>query len=98
MTSLGHHHLSMRKRIYKKLEPYPSPNALTRFMDRAMYVIALIGPLATLPQVFQIFETQDVEGLSALTWGIWTLLSCFWVVYGLIHRETPIVLSNAIYI
>ena len=96
--NIGQHHLNVRKRVSKKLEPYPSPDALKRLLDKSMLFIALAGPLATLPQIYQIFLTQDVKGLSALTWSVWTLLSGVWLVYGIVHRELPIVASNAIYI
>ena len=94
----GHHHLSLRKRIHERLEPYPHPDAFKRFLDKIMMGVALIGPLATLPQVYQVFMTQDTKGLSLVTWTVWVLLSCVWLVYGLLHKEMPIVLSNLIYI
>jgi MtN3 and saliva related transmembrane protein len=92
----GHHHFSLRERIYKKLEPYPNPDTLKRFLDRVMPYIAPIGPLATLPQVYQVFLTQDTNGFSATTWITWTILSVVWLFYGLLHKEMPIVISNAI--
>ncbi len=94
----GHHHLSLRKRMHERLEPYPHPDAFKRFLDKIMMGVALIGPLATLPQVYQVFMTQDTKGLSLVTWTVWVLLSCVWLVYGLLHKEMPIVLSNLIYI
>ena len=94
----GHHHLSLRKRMHERLEPYPHPDAFKRFLDKIMMGVALIGPLATLPQVYQVFMTQDTKGLALVTWTVWVLLSCVWLVYGLLHKEMPIVLSNLIYI
>ncbi len=94
----GHHHLSLRKRMHERLEPYPHPDAFKRFLDKIMMGVALIGPLATIPQVYPVFMTQDTKGLSLVTWTVWVLLSCVWLVYGLLHKEMPIVLSNIIYI
>lgn len=84
--------------MHERLEPYPNPDAFKRFLDKIMMGVALIGPLATLPQVYQVFMTQDTKGLSLVTWTVWVLLSCVWLVYGLLHKEMPIVLSNLIYI
>lgn len=95
---VGRHHLHLRKRLFKNLEPYPHPDAFKRLFDKAMVGFAILGPLATLPQVFQVFSTQDAKGLSLLTWVLWTLLSVLWCVYGALHKETPIVVSNLIYI
>ncbi|HRH24518.1 MAG TPA: SemiSWEET family transporter [Candidatus Paceibacterota bacterium] len=92
------HHLHLRKRVYKKLEQYPNPDTLKRFLDKAMVFVGIAGPLAMLPQVYQVFATQDAKGLSIITWFIWTLTSALWLTYGVIHKETPIVVSNSIYI
>lgn len=94
----GLHHLHLKKHLYKKIEHSPRREQLKRVLDKAMVFIALIGPLATLPQVYQVFMTQDVEGLSIITWGTWTALSGIWLVYGLLHKEMPIAISNSIYV
>ena len=94
----GFHHLSLRKRIFKNLEPFPHPNALKRSLDRVMLFIALAGPLATIPQVYQVYVSQDAKGLSLLTWVIWTLLSALWVLYGYLHKELPILAANVVYV
>lgn len=96
--NLRQHHISVRKRATKKLEPYPSPDAVKGFLDRVMPVVALAGPAAMLPQLFQIFETSDVSGLSLATWIIWTVLSVLWIFYGIIHKDVPIVLAQSLYI
>lgn len=92
----GRHHLHVRKRIASG-EPYPHPDALKRFFDRLILFVALVGPLATLPQVYQVFSTRSVEGLSLITWALWMCGSVAWAVYGFVHKEPPIYLSNIIH-
>lgn len=94
----GLHHLHLKKHLYKKIENSPRREALKKMLDKAMVFIALIGPLATLPQVYQVFATQDVQGLSLVTWSVWTLLSGVWLIYGLAHKEMPIAISNSVYV
>ncbi len=94
----GLHHAHLRKQLYKKIEGAPNRDSLKRFLDKVMVGIALIGPVATIPQVYQLYHTKDAQGLSLETWLIWTVLSAVWGVYGYLHRETPIVLSNIIYV
>ncbi len=94
----GSHHLHMRKRGSRNLAPYPHPNAFKRFLDRFMYVVAIGGPLSTLPQVFQVFETRDVSSLSFTTWGLWFLLSIVWLIYGFVHKDMPIIISQMLYV
>jgi MtN3 and saliva related transmembrane protein len=98
MQNPGEHHLHQRKRIYKRLEPIPNPKALKRFLDRIMVFIATAGPIAVLPQMFDVFFTKNVTGLSLTTWTLWTLLSFVWLLYGVLHKEPPIIVSNILYI
>lgn len=94
----GLHHAHLKKHLYKKIEGAPNRESLKRTLDKMMVGIALIGPLATIPQVFQLYHTKDAQGLSIETWVLWTILSGVWCVYGYLHRETPIALSNIIYV
>lgn len=94
----GHRHLHIRRRGSRKLPPYPHPNAFGRFLDTFMYVVAIGGPLSTLPQVFQVLETKDVSSLSFTTWSLWFVLSAIWLMYGIVHKDMPIVISQALYV
>lgn len=94
----GLHHIHLRKRLYKLAEPYPHPARLKRWLDKVMVVVAIAGPLSTIPQVVQLYTTKDAEGLSFVTWFLWTVLSVLWGLYGYVHKETPIVISNVMYV
>ena len=63
-----------------------------------MVFVAIAGPIATLPQVFDIIYTHNVDGLSPATWTAWTLLSVVWLVYGWLHKELPLIASNTLWI
>lgn len=92
------HHIHLRKREAKHLEPYPSPNALKRNFDRLVYAAAIVGPLFALPQLWTIFVNRNVAGLSLFTWASFAALSAVWLVYGILHDEKPIILAQAIWI
>ncbi len=98
MQNPGDHHLHTRARAYRKLEPIPSPEAAKRFLDHIMVFIAIAGPIAALPQIFDVMFTHNVDGLSPATWAAWTVLSVIWLIYGWLHREPPIIASNVLYI
>lgn len=91
---MSEHHLDVRRRIYKKLEQFPSTDGLKRFFDKVMYVVAIGGPFIFLPQAIQIFMSGQVAGLSLLTWCLLVVMNVLWVFYGLLHKEIPIVASN----
>lgn len=87
----------MRKRIYKKLEPYPHPDPLKRFMDKAIYAVAVAGPLVTIPQILRIWIDKDATGVSALSWAAFMALAAIWVIYGVLHKDKPIILANVMW-
>jgi len=92
------HHISKRKRVHQKLEPYPHPDPKKRFIDKAIYVAALVGPLFTLPQIYNIWIQHNASGVSVITWMTFTITSFFWFYYGYVHNEKPIIFSSILWI
>ncbi len=97
MHSSPKHHLFVRRRMYKNLEVFPHTNEFKQKFDHFMYVIAILGPLSMLPQLYETFTTHNVQGMSFLTWALWVALSFVWFVYGILHKEIPIIISQGIY-
>ena len=93
----GPHHINKRKRIHLKKEKYPHPNKWVRWLDNFLLVIAVLGPLVTLPQIIRIFLYKNADGLSIITWGFFALGSIPWVAYGIVHKEKPIVVSYSLW-
>ena len=91
------HHLHIRKRIYKNLEEYPHRVLWKRYFDWFMYAVAILSPLATVPQIYDVFVSKNVAGLSLISWTLYGVLNFIWIAYGLIHKEAPIVISNIIF-
>lgn len=90
----GLHHLLVRRRIYKNLEQFPHQDAGKRFFDRVMYGVSILGPAVLLPQVFQVYISRDVSALSLSTWALLGSVNILWAVYGYIHHERPILITN----
>lgn len=96
--SFGLHHWHRRKRVHQKLEQYPHPQAFKRTLDYAIYAVGIIGPIMTLDQVNQIWLHHNATGVSFITWGTYVITSSFWLLYGISHRERPIIFTYAIWI
>ena len=94
----GLHHLSKRKRIHVNYEKYPHPNKWKGLIDRLIYIVAVVGPLLTIPQVCKIWVEQNAIGVSIITWISYLIGGIFWLIYGLIHKEKPIIFANIIWI
>jgi uncharacterized protein with PQ loop repeat len=96
--SHGLHHAHTRKRIHVNHEKYPHPHKWKRFMDKAIYVVGVFGPLMTIPQLAKIWVYKDATGVSAISWISYLFCAFFWLAYGLLHKEKPIIITYLLWI
>ena len=96
--SQGPHHHHTRKRVHHKLEPYPHPFPFKRFLDKAVYFVAVFSIVLTLPQLAKIWIDQSVAGVSVITWSTYLNVAFFWQLYGIVHNEKPIIFANTLWI
>jgi uncharacterized protein with PQ loop repeat len=94
----GLRHIHTRNRATKTLEIFPSPRRMVRWLDRALLVIAVIGPLVTIPQIIQVFQTNDSSNISPITWGSYMFFNLFWLAYGIVHKEKPIIITYILWL
>ncbi len=85
------HHFHVRKRVHHYLEDYPHPDNIKQFIDRCIYYVGVLGPIATLPQLWNIWVEKEAGGVSVYTFSAYLFISCFWFIYGVLHEEKPIV-------
>ena len=62
-------------------------------MDKFMYVIALIAPVMTIPQLIDVLQ-GNTKGVSPLTWGAYAFVSALWCIYGIFHKDKPLILTQ----
>ncbi len=87
-----------RYQARRRREPYPSPKFWLRFLDVIVYIAGVLGPLATLPQLYDIYSRQDAAGVSFLTWVMYALFDLPWVVYAIVHREGPLIVCYCLWL
>jgi len=64
---------------------------------RLAYIVGLAGPLTALPQVLSIWTCHQAIGVSLWSALGMTAIAVFWLAYGVILREGPIVLSSLLW-
>lgn len=70
-----------------------------KVLSALIYLIAAVGPLSSLPQIIEIWVTdKSAEGVSLITWLLFTLMSMVWLWYGITKRDRPLIISNALWI
>lgn len=71
---------------------------LRKPIDVVILVTAIAQPLITLPQVFVIFGSHAAVGVSLLTWGGYEVFAATWLIYGIVHRLKPIMVTECLWI
>lgn len=89
----GLHHFHRRKRIHEKLEPYPHPNKWKRLLDKIIYFVGIFVPIVTIPQLLEIWVNKNASGVSLISWSGYLIAVSFWFLYGIAHKEKPIIFS-----
>jgi uncharacterized protein with PQ loop repeat len=85
------YHLAARKRGKKKTEPFPARTFWMRFLDTMVIVAGVVGPLMTIPQMVLIYGNHTAGAVSPFTWFGYAVLDVPWIIYGIAHREWPII-------
>lgn len=59
-----------------------------------MYILPLLAPIMTLPQLMDVWQNHQKASVSVVTWGTYTILSGIWMLYGVLHKEKQLILVN----
>ena len=94
VPSNAFHHLDIRKRIYQKHERFPHPTKAGRFIDKMVYLSAILLPLLNLPQLYNVWIAKNFSGVSVISWAGFAFFSMIWTTYGIMHKEKPIIFLN----
>jgi MtN3 and saliva related transmembrane protein len=60
------------------------------------YTAGALTTIALVPQAWRSFRTKDVSGISLRMYCIFTLGVAIWLAYGILLKETPMILANSV--
>lgn len=83
------HYIKRKKAGNKKKE-----TTAQRDMDRLIYFMTPLTVLIFIPQLLKIWTEKSASGLSLLSWAGMFAGSAFWFVYGIVHKEKPMIVVN----
>ena len=69
-----------------------------RIIDRLVLFIAFLAPLVEIPQLIKIYMDKSAADVSLITWGLFVVFGFPWLVYGMIHKEKPVVILYSLWI
>lgn len=90
---VGIHH-AHSKHFHSHIGNKPK-EVIARFMDRGVYVMGAVAVGANIPQFMTVVVNKNVAGVSIISWTGFLLGSLFWMGYGIVHKQKPITVINA---
>lgn len=60
-------------------------------IDRITLLIGLSMPIITVPQLLAVWQADTLEGVSLITWVFYTLQGIIFAVFGIKHKEKPLI-------
>ena len=104
MHGIGHHHHMDRihewkiwrfvRSVLAKIFHRQEHEFLKKALDKSIIFIGILSPIMTIPQIYKIFSNQSADGLSMISWITYIIVGSFWLTYGIVHKEKPIILVN----
>ncbi len=70
----------------------------SRTIDKIVLIAAFLMPLIELPQLLEIYLNKSAENVSLFTWTFFVIFGIPWLIYGIIHKEKPIILLYAMWV
>ncbi len=87
----------IKRTLFSGLEAYPSEKFWIALLDKLLMVIAVVSPLMSLPQVYDLYSSQSAGSLSLLSWSSWALFNVPWIIYGFVHKQKPIIIMYVLW-
>ena len=79
------------------LQKYLTKKKETALVDRLMSAAAVIHPLTATPQVYTIYSTHNVSGVSLWTWLGFMTLGMIFLAYGILHKIKPFIVTQVLW-
>ncbi|MBZ4044305.1 MULTISPECIES: SemiSWEET family sugar transporter [Flavobacterium] len=52
--------------------------------------------ISVIPQIIKVWKTKKVKQISLLTFGVLTFGIAIWVVYGILKKDLPVIVTNSV--
>lgn len=69
-----------------------------KLITQIVLILAVVEPLMTLPQVYEVWVRHQTEGVSIATWTFFALSAATWLLYGIAIKNTPLIVSGTLWI
>lgn len=86
-----HGHQKAQKTLVVKKQQKP------KFIDRLVYVAAIVEPLCSLPQAYAVWSTRSAGSVSILSWLGFVVMGLIWIWYAIVNREKIVLVYQGLF-
>lgn len=65
--------------------------------ENFIYLFAITTPLFEIPQLIDIVVAGSSQNVSLVTWGYLAVSSFAWLIYGIVKKSMPLIISYTLY-
>lgn len=69
---------------------------LNIFFEKLITFVAIVGPFANLPQLTNIWINKKANGVSVVSWILFSIMSLIWLSYGVLKHDKYIIITFTI--
>jgi uncharacterized protein with PQ loop repeat len=91
MPHIGHQNRGRLAEIKYRISKYTT-------LTKLVLAMAIIEPLMTLPQVYEVWVKKQTQGVSLLTWSFYLIAAVIWLLYGFKIRDKPLIIASTLWI
>ena len=79
------HHLHQQKKLISLRKPL-FPDKWLKILDKVAFIVGILGPICTLPQLYTIWILHEASGVSIFSWASYALFNIVLLFYGIAHQ------------
>ncbi len=68
------------------------------FIDRLIYIAAIVEPLFSLPQAYRIFSTGSAGDISLLSWTGFEFMTAIWIWWAIVHKDKMVLIYQGLFL
>ena len=75
-----------------KIHPHKRLNKLEG-LEKWIYVVGILGPVLTIPQIIKILINKTAVGVSLISWAWYFFASIIFLIYSYKHKLKPLIIA-----
>jgi uncharacterized protein with PQ loop repeat len=62
-------------------------------IKKIVLFVAIVEPLASIPQVYEIYTRKSAQNVAFFTWLLYVLSTLVWLLYGFRIKDRPLIIT-----